>query len=32
MTIIEKIIANHSKYDTVKPEDIVDIETIELKK
>jgi len=26
MTIIEKIIANHSKYDTVKPEDIADIE------
>ena len=26
MTIIEKIIANHSKYDTVKPGDIVDIE------
>ena len=25
-TIIEKIIANHSKYDTVKPGDIVDIE------
>ncbi len=25
MTIIEKIIANHSKYDTVKPGDIVDI-------
>ena len=26
MTIIEKIIADHSKYDTVKPGDIVDIE------
>jgi homoaconitate hydratase family protein/3-isopropylmalate dehydratase small subunit len=26
MTIIEKIIANHSKFDTVKPGDIVDIE------
>ncbi len=26
MTIIEKIIANHSKYDFVKPGDIVDIE------
>lgn len=26
MTIIEKIIANHSKYDSVKPGDIVDIE------
>lgn len=26
MNIIEKIIANHSKYDTVKPGDIVDIE------
>jgi 3-isopropylmalate/(R)-2-methylmalate dehydratase large subunit len=25
MTIIEKIIANHSKYDSVKPGDIVDI-------
>ncbi len=26
MTIIEKIIANHSKFDTVKPGDIVDID------
>ena len=26
MNIIEKIIANHSKYDTIKPGDIVDIE------
>ncbi|OYT17519.1 MAG: homoaconitate hydratase [Bacteroidetes bacterium 4572_77] len=26
MNLIEKIIANHSKYDTVKPGDIVDIE------
>jgi homoaconitase/3-isopropylmalate dehydratase large subunit len=26
MTIIEKIIANHSKFDFVKPGDIVDIE------
>ena len=26
MTLIEKIIANHSKFDTVKPGDIVDIE------
>jgi 3-isopropylmalate/(R)-2-methylmalate dehydratase large subunit len=26
MTIIEKIIANHSKYDKVKPGDIIDIE------
>ncbi len=26
MNLIEKIIANHSKYDTIKPDDIVDIE------
>ena len=26
LTLLEKIIANHSKHDVVKPHDIVDIE------